>query len=492
MLDLAGGKIKISLMLIAAGMFLFSPGILFPQALNTELDNYLTTYYHNKEVPSISAGVAKNGKIVWLGARGYADIENMVPATSKTVYRIASISKTITAVAVMQLVEQKKIDLDVDVKRYIPYLPQFKWKFTTRQLLNHTSGIRDYRQGEFDSKIYYRNTRDVVEYIAKDSLAYEPGTQYRYSTIAYNLLAAIIERVSGMSFSDYLEKHIFLPSGMMSTFVELQQDIVQNRAHGYIRDGFRKIRNAPLADLSIKYPGGGIISTSEDLLKFAMSLMQGKLLNHATIDTMSVSTRLKSGKYISYGLGFGIGTDSRGIKYLLHTGGGTGFSSLLTIYPSEKMATIHLINARDRNLDNPAETLAQIMLKEHYQIPKKSFADYLVSIARSANVDSAITAIKNANPKLESEYNVSTEELILFGNDLLNMGRSVDGIKFFRFFVNEYPENVNGFIGLGDAYYKDGNIGLAINSFRLALRVDPLNIYADKMIRKLNNIKGRS
>jgi len=486
MFDLAGGKIKISLLLLITGMFLFSPGFLFAQSVNTELDNFITAYYHSKQVPSISAGVAKNGKITWLGARGYADIENMVPATNKTVYRIASISKSITAVAVMQLVEQKKIDLDADVRRYIPYLPQYKWKFTTRQLLNHTSGVRDYRTGEFDSKIYYKNTKEVVQYITKDSLAYEPGTQYRYSTIAYNLLAAIIEHVSGMSFSDYLEKHIFSPAGMQSTHVELQQDIILYRAHGYMKDGFRKIRNAPLADLSIKYPGGGMISTSEDLLKFAVNLMQGKLISHAMLDTMLVPTKLKSGKYISYGLGFGLGTDSKGRKYFSHTGGGTGFSSLLMMYPSERLATVHLTNVRDRNLDNPAETLAEIMLREKFQVPKKSFADYLVNIARSGNVDSAITAIKDVNPKITAEYNVSNEEYLLFGNDLLNMGRSIDGIRFFKFYINEYPKDAKGFVGLGDAYYKDGNIGLAINSFRLALRLDPFNAYAEKMIKKLN------
>jgi serine beta-lactamase-like protein LACTB, mitochondrial len=489
MLDLAGGKIKISKFLIA-GILLFSSGFLFPQVSNTDLDDYLTAYYHTKQVPSVSAGIAKNGKITWLGARGYADIENMVPATPKTVYRIASISKSITAVAIMQLVEAGKINLDADVKRYIPYLPSYRWRFTTRQLLNHTSGVRDYRPGEFDSKNYYRSTRSVVEYIAKDSLAYEPGTQYRYSTIAYNLLAAIIENVSGLTFSEYLERNIFIPSGMLSTHVELQQDIVLNRAHGYSRDEYRKIRNAPLADLSIKHPGGGIISTSEDLLNFAINLMQGKLLSPSTIDTMLTPTRLKNGSIINYGLGFGFGTDLKGRKFYSHSGGGTGFSSYILIYPSEKLATVDLINVRDRNLDNPAETLAFIMHKDKYVMPRKSFADYLVNITRSNNVDSAIYAIKKITPKTSEEYVTSPDELILFGNDLINMGRNVDGIKFFKYFLTVYPKNTSGYIGLGDAYQKDGNIGLAINSYRLALRLDPFNDYADKMIKKLNSDKN--
>jgi tetratricopeptide (TPR) repeat protein len=257
-----------------------------------------------------------------------------------------------------------------------------------------------------------------------------------------------------------------------------------------MRDEFRKIRNAPLADLSIKYPGGGIISTSEDLLKFAINLMQGKLIGTSTIDSMLVPTRLKNCKVINYGLGFGFGTDAKGRRYFSHSGGGTGFSSLLIIYPSERLAAVHLINERDRNLENPAEVLAAIMLRDKYAMPKKSYADYLVNITKSSNVDSAISAYKNVNTYTVSEYTVTPDELILFGNDLINMGRSVDGIKFFRYFLTVFPQNVNGYIGLGDAYQKDGNIGLAINSYRLALQIDPVNSYAERMIKKLNSSKN--
>ncbi|HSP87888.1 MAG TPA: serine hydrolase domain-containing protein, partial [Ignavibacteriaceae bacterium] len=128
----------------------------YPQTINNKLDQYLTDYYINKDIPSISAGIMKDGKIVWLNTRGFADIENNVHATSKSAYRIASISKVITAVAIMQLVEQRKLKLDDDIRKYIPYYPPKRWEFSIRQLLTHTAGIRNYRStGEFENKEYF-------------------------------------------------------------------------------------------------------------------------------------------------------------------------------------------------------------------------------------------------------------------------------------------------------------------------------------------------
>ncbi len=315
----------------------------YSQTLTEKLNEYLSLYKENKGVPSISAGVARDNKIIWLRAEGYCDLENNVPAISKSIYRIASISKCITAVAVMQLVEKNKLNLDSDVRRYLPYFPKKRWVFTVRQLLNHTSGIRNYRAGEFDNKNFFPDTRYTVDYIAKDSLEFEPGTKYQYTTLGYNLLAAIIESVTGTKFIDYLEENIFIPAGMISTFADYQSEIVQYRARGYEKNDYRQIRNAPLADLSIKFAGGGLISTASDLLLFSMSLLDGKLVKKETLDTMLVPTRLKNGDLRNYGLGFAFGKDKFGEPYISHAGGSTGFTSLLVIYPGHRLAVVHLI-----------------------------------------------------------------------------------------------------------------------------------------------------
>ena len=159
------------------------------QSFENELNNYLKQYKTNKDVPSISCGVSLNGKKTWIGVAGLADIENSVPAKPNTLYRIASISKTITAVAIMQLVEQNKLNLDEDIRTYLPYFPNKKWKFTVRQLLNHTSGIRDYRYGEFNSTDSFKSIKDAIRVVMDDSLRFEPGTKRLYTTLGYNLLA---------------------------------------------------------------------------------------------------------------------------------------------------------------------------------------------------------------------------------------------------------------------------------------------------------------
>jgi CubicO group peptidase (beta-lactamase class C family) len=153
---------------------------LFPQKLTEELQKYLIQYRINKNIPSISAGISVKGKIFWLGASGYSDVENSVHVNTGSIYRVASISKSITAVAVMQLIEQGKLALDENVNKYIPYFPPKKWKFTIRQLLNHTSGIRDYRSGEFNSKDFYPSVREAITLLKKDSLQFKPGKIFIY------------------------------------------------------------------------------------------------------------------------------------------------------------------------------------------------------------------------------------------------------------------------------------------------------------------------
>jgi len=471
--------------LIAILLTLFFINV-FPQSISKKIDQYLTDYYINKDIPSISAGIIHDGKIVWLGAKGFADIENNVHATEKSVYRIASISKVITAVAIMQLVEKGKLKLDDDVRKYIPYFPPKRWKFTIRQLLSHTAGIRNYKStGEFESKEYFQSIKEAINYLAKDSLEFEPSTRYLYTTLSYNLLAAIIENVSEMPFTEYLTNNILIPADMKSTYPDFQRSIIPFRVKGYDRNKYRQIQNAALADLSIKIPGGGLLSTTEDLLKFSDSLLKGKLIKQASLDSLIVPTKLKDGKTVDYGLGFAFGTDESGKKFISHSGIGTGFTSLLIIYPQEKIAAVHLINIRDRNLGEPAYDILTIYSGKEVEKAKKSLADFLFNITINYGIDSSLQAYRKIKSDTTNNFNTSKEDLLAFGYDLVNVEKFYDAIKFFKLFTTEFPEYAEAFIGLGDAYYKDGNKGLSLKSFRQAVKLQPSNKYANEMIKKL-------
>jgi len=446
----------------------------FSQLTLRNLDSYCEQYVQKKSLPSLSAGLIKNNRIVWTNYTGSADIENGVSVNRNSLYRIASISKTITAVAVMQLVEKGKIKLDEDIRIYLTYFPQKKWVITTRQLLNHTSGIRTYKnEEEFNSKIYFKSVHDAVSYVAKDTLDYQPGTKYVYSTLAYNLLAGIIEHVSGLSFEEYLQKNIFDVAGMNSTKLDFYNKIISNRVKGYQKNSQREFENSPFADLTIKFPGGGIVSTVEDLLKFSDGLLQNKLIKKPTLDSMLTETVLADGRKIKYGLGMDFGVDKYGRKYFGHGGGGTGFVSRIMCYPELDIASVHLINCRDRNLTNVSEEIAASYLGDRIPFPKFSLSDTLTKTTVKFSIDSALIVWEKVENENDSSFVLSNNEIQDFGNDLLTLYKTTEAILVFTKLTEADTTFVSGFISLSEAYHREGNQGLALRNIKKAQRLKP-------------------
>lgn len=464
---------------------------LWGQNQNDDFQKFINEYRINKEVPSIAAGLSQNGKILWMGSSGYINLENNVPANTNSVYRIASISKSITAVAIMQLVEKGKIKLDTDIRSYISYFPKKRWIVTVRHLLNHTSGIRTYKgPDEVHSKTNFPTIKSSVLYFAYDSLQHEPGTKYLYSTLTYNVLAAIIEAVSGQSFGEYLKQNIFNVAGMSNSHLDYYNVLIPNRADGYQRNVYRRIENAPLADLTIKFPGGGILSSVEDLLKFAIALQSEKLIKQTSLDSMLIPTKLKNGETRNYGLGFTLGTDELGRKYFGHQGGGTGFTSNLVIYPVEKVASVYLINIRDRHLEDPAISLSESFFSnDKIPTPKKSLADKLLNTTFTSGIDTTLVLYEKYKTDSVEVYNISKEELKLLGYDFLNTKRFKEAIIIFNMIIENNPEYAEAYTGLGDVYFKDNNMGLALRSYRRSLRFSPKDEYVLKMVKKIEQKK---
>lgn len=454
---------------------------------NNLLDEYLIQYLKIKNVPSISAGILEKDSITWLKAVGKSDIENNVPASKNSLYRIASISKPITAVAILQLWERGLLNLDADVRKYIPEFPEKKYKFTIRQLLNHTSGIRNYKEGEFDSKKFFPTTNDALKLLAFDSLLFEPGTRYAYTTLGYTLLASIVEKVSNTSFEEYLKANIFLPAGMQSTFVDKQREIIFNRAKGYEKDAKRKIVNAPLADLSIKVAGGGLLSTSKDLLLFAKALLGNILLKQSTLDMMLSESKLKNGKLLDYGLGFSLAVEEDSLKYFFHNGAGTGFMSMLLVDPKRKIASVHLINMRDRNLGEPARDILEMSKSDTLIMPSKTLSDELMNVYAYAGIDSTIKTLNNIYSEYQSLYTLNENEAIFFAQDLVELKKIPDTISYLKEVLKYYPKSSIVLVTLADVYYLDKNNGLALRYYRSAAQIDPSNQRVKNQIKRLSS-----
>lgn len=461
---------------------LLSISFSFPQNGNERLNKFLKDWVSYFGAPSISAGISNNGKTVWINSSGLSNLEQSVASTPQTPYRIASVSKAITGVAIMQLVEKGKLKLDEDIRKYLPQFPKKNWTFTIRQILNHTSGFRNYKNSaEFDSKVNFETTDDIVKYLSSDPLEYEPGTKYLYTTLSYNLLSAIIENVTGLYFEEYLKKFIFDPAGMKNTYLDYYNVIIPYRAAMYTRNKRRVLENAPLADHSIKLAGGGIISSLEDLLKFGNAILNNTLLKSATKDSMLKPLVLPNGDKRNYGLGFSFSDSTSKRFYFGHTGAWN--SADLQIYPNEKVVIAHVMNYRDRYPENPSNYIASIFFRDTTESLKKPISDTYYNIVTRFGLDSLFSLHESI--KSDSTINFSKREWMFLAGDLANNNYIQDAIITYTKILEMFPETTDVLLALGNAYLKDKNEGLALKNFRRVLQLEPNNQQATNQIKKL-------
>lgn len=249
------------------------------------------------KIPGMTVGFFKDD-YTWVKGFGYADLENRTPAHAESAYRLASITKSMTGEAIVQLAERGKIDLDAEIQTYVPDYPKQKWPVTVRNLLTHTGG------GQVGSGLGPEqvSTKEVVARIAKYPIQYEPGTRFDYQTSGYNLLGAAVENASGQSFDAYLRENLFAPAGIKDTGVDDVVALVPNRVRGYELIG-GELKNAPFLNVSSRFGGGGLTGTVPDLLRWARAALAGKLVSAKWIDEMLKPFTSKSGRYTGIGDG---------------------------------------------------------------------------------------------------------------------------------------------------------------------------------------------
>jgi CubicO group peptidase (beta-lactamase class C family) len=315
-------------------------------------------------IPGMSAAVALDYELRWSAGFGRADIENNVPATVSTVYRLGSIAKTITATAVLQLAEKGKLDLDAPVQKYVASFPAKQWPLTSRHLLSHMGGVRWYAPGEMESTRHYPSVGDGLAMFKDDPLVFEPGTSFLYSSYGYNLLGAVVEGASGMPYMDYVRRNIFEPAGMERAQADNVYAIVPNRARGYQKSSTGELRNSALADTSNKIPGGGMLATAEDVARFAMALQGGVLLQKESLARMMTRQTTRDSRMTGAGLGVFLG-DRDGVREVWHTGGQPQVSTVLYMRPDRRVSVALLTNLEGigPNLLELARHLAAVATK---------------------------------------------------------------------------------------------------------------------------------
>jgi len=295
--------------------------------------------------PGLALAVAVDGKIVYSEGFGFADLEERVPVWPTTKFRIGSISKPLTATALMELVEAGKIDLDAPVQKYVPSFPDKGAVMTVRMVAGHLAGIRHYNGDEMTIQRHYDNVLDGLKIFENDPLVGPPGAKFHYSSYGFNLLSAVIESASGEPFLMYMQDHVFTPMGLVHTAADQNTQIIEQRSRFYelAKDGHQE--NAPYVDNSYKWAGGGFLSTAEDLVRFGSQLLQPGFLKASSLELLFTSQKTKSGEETHYGMGWGVSKTPSGQRIYEHSGGSVGGTSQLIVYPD-----LHVVVALVTNL----------------------------------------------------------------------------------------------------------------------------------------------
>ena len=312
--------------------------------------------------PGLSVAVAAEGQLIWSDAVGYADLEQRVPMWPHSRFRIASISKPITAAAVAKLYSQDLLDVDASVQQYVPEFPEKRWTVTTRQLGAHLGGIRSYRTGEMLSNVPYATVSDGLIIFAQDSLVHEPGTQYLYSSYGWNLISAVVAGASGMPFLDYMRQEVFLPFGMLDTVADHPDSLIAHRVRFYVRDSTGTLLNAPAVNNSYKWAGGGFLSTPLDIVRFGLAHLDYTHLDSTAQSLLFTEQTTTGGESVNYGFGWRLTADSSGKHYRQHSGGAIGGTSQLIVQPETGVVVAAMVNMSNADL-SVAQELVQLFVQ---------------------------------------------------------------------------------------------------------------------------------
>jgi CubicO group peptidase (beta-lactamase class C family) len=296
-------------------------------------------------IPGVAMAVAVDGKLVYSEGFGYADLEERAPVWPTTKFRVGSISKPLTAIALMQLVEAGKIDLDAPVQKYVPTFPDKGAVITVRMVAGHLAGIRHYQDDEFTIQKHYGSVLESLKIFENDPLVAPPGTKFNYSSYGFNLLSAVIEAASGEEFLSYMQRHVFAEMGLAHTTADQNTRIIEERSRFYELPKDGAVENAVYVDNSYKWAGGGFLSTAEDLVRFGSELTAPGELKAETLKTMFTPQKIKSGEATEYGIGWFIRKSESGKLVYEHSGGSVGGTSQLILYPEQ-----HLVVALVTNL----------------------------------------------------------------------------------------------------------------------------------------------
>lgn len=406
-----------------------------PDPLTQTLDALLTKLYP-ADAPGAAVIAVRDGRSVLRKAYGMADVELGVPLQPDMVFRIGSMTKQFTAVAILMLVEEGKLAVSDPVTRFLPDYPTGGKTITVEHLLTHTSGIKSYTDmPDFLANIRKDyTTRELIDHFKDQPLEFEPGAQYKYDNSGYFLLGAIVEKASGMGYEAFLKKRILDVVGMPQTSLDSTSRVIPRRARGYTKTG-DTWTNADWISMTQPYAAGAIVSTVDDLARWDAALYAGALVRPQTLEMAFTPHRLKDGKPIEYGYGWQPGR-WEGFSVLQHGGGINGFVSMGVRVPESKVYVAVLSNRTAEPFPFPvAQRLATYLLGKPWDpkqvaVPEATLKDY-AAVYRGEGTQSWTVTVENGKLFTQPAGGRTSEALPLSESEFF-FEASVDRLSFER------------------------------------------------------------
>jgi CubicO group peptidase (beta-lactamase class C family) len=474
------------LRVIAATLLILSPfyhATVMAQPGNVDI--FLQQKMKELRIPGMQVAVVQNGEIIFSKSYGYANLQDSVPVNNKSVFSINSCTKAFTGVAIMQLVEEGKVDLDAPVSRYVDNLPAAWQAVTIKQLLIHVSGLPEILHF-FDPVTHGlgKQTEDIVwEKVKAQPMQFKTGGQFSYNQTNYVLLGKVIERLTGKPFAQIFQEKQFQIAGIQRTLFGDSRDVIPRFAPTYrylqAGDGEGKYTANYTEFPFFQRTGSGLNSTAEDMANWIIALQQGKLLKSKT----SLTTLWKQGTYndgtpTQWALGFGITKPSRKHPAVGMSGGGR---SAFLIYPEDKLAVVVLTNLGGSSPENFITELAG------YFNPDISASDPLTALRIHLvkrgfqNTMQVYSELKKKDP----EFKPNEYEMNDWGYRLMSNGQIKEAQAVFKLNVFIYPESWNVYDSYGESLLKDGQKEEAVAMYKKSLELNPDNEGGKRVLEKI-------
>lgn len=447
--------------------------------------------------------IVEQGKVVYQGVFGIGNINPLDSLGLNSVFRLASVSKQFTAMGVMLLKEQGKLNYDQDIRDFIPEWP-YK-DITIRHLLNHVSGLPDEGQLmnthwrpdlEFnDPKRNISGNWDIISQFIKHQppVYFKPKEKWAYSNTGYMLLATIISRISERLFPEFLNEEIFKPAGMLNTcvydYVSGPDKTMPNRVYGF-RAGIDG-QTLTLNDehfLNAAQGEGGIYSTLGDLLKWDRILYTEKLISKETLNEAFSPVVLLNGQQSDYGFGWFIKSSLSGKKVVAHSGGWLGFSTYIQREIEDDHCIILLSNNSSPYFRDILQGLEHILHNKPYQLPKQSLGSVIGKIVVNEGIDKALIAYSKIKSEESKTYRINEDELNELGYELMWAGYKKEAVEIFRLNKDKYPKSINVYDSYGDGLLAFGDTTNALINFKITLKMDP---NFPMLTEKINGLEGK-